>query len=236
MATRRADVDPAMELHRVQHEDGVLTSHAVTEGLSINPGLAAWCPPAESGHAFSMDVTCIEASIPSLGIGVLPTTVPLQRLVDALSPTERSVFPWYRMYITADKLILYSFGEKSEMALTEKPSSKIGLDFSPGKTPRLSLRIGTKVLDVSAQFPKAIEQADFKPCVIILSAGAKIRCNVMWRNVKRKLDNGAFVVNICRASWEARKYTDMVVITSDECSIPCHRAQLAQASPVFEAD
>jgi len=197
----------------------------------------AWVLGSVEGKAsFSMDVEVVEGDLSGFGMGIVDDDASLNSLAALVTASDHCDFALYRAH----------FGSKCLFALDAKcmfdnfnidGARRVRMEFVAGCNPRLLYTIDERpAIDVTSHLPKPLQPRSYKPCVSLNSPSLKFRCHIAWRHPKRTLEGAAFAWRASRGLWDRRRYADVVVRTSEGHQIPCHRALLAEGSPVFAAE
>eukprot|EP00927_Polykrikos_kofoidii_P069534 TRINITY_DN65050_c0_g1_i1.p1 TRINITY_DN65050_c0_g1~~TRINITY_DN65050_c0_g1_i1.p1 ORF type:complete len:335 (+),score=42.62 TRINITY_DN65050_c0_g1_i1:50-1054(+) len=223
-----------MELHKLRETGGVLVPDmSVGRGCRKAVALGKACGRA----SFSLEVCFLEGDWAACTIGVVSSDTSLQTLMDVDSLPACRDLAWYRLSLGSAGRLAALDGLCDFSGLDLVSASKIRMDFLAGDSPKLLYYVNDgAAVDVTTRLPKVLRPGEYKPCISIANPSLRVRCRVVWRNPKRRLEGSAFVSRTTRGVWERRKYTDVVVKASDGHRIHCHRAQLAEGSPVFCAE
>eukprot|EP00927_Polykrikos_kofoidii_P067783 TRINITY_DN63228_c0_g1_i1.p1 TRINITY_DN63228_c0_g1~~TRINITY_DN63228_c0_g1_i1.p1 ORF type:complete len:335 (+),score=55.75 TRINITY_DN63228_c0_g1_i1:148-1152(+) len=223
-----------MELHKLRESGGILVPYtSVGRGSRKAVALGKACGQA----SFSLDVSFLEGEWAACTIGIVSSDTSLETLMDVDSLPACRELAWYRLSLGSSGRLAAFDGlcDFSELDLVS--ASNIRMDFLSGTAPKLLYYVNDgPAVDVTNYLPKSLRPGEYKPCISIANPSLRVRCRISWRNAKRRLQGSAFVSRAIRGVWERRRYTDVVVRTADGHQIPCHRAHLAEGSPVFAAE
>jgi len=226
---------PALELHRLRDIGSTLIPD---EDVSIGSSRAWVLAKPEGKGSFSIDVEFVVSDLRGFSIGITPVSTSLSMLTNIHTAQDSCNLALYRIHF--GNRSLYAFEDSREFDIsqvTEGTVRRIRVEFIAGETPKLLYSLdNADSVDVTSYLPKPLLPGEYKPCISVASSAARFRCQTTWRKPKRMLEGSCFVSRTSRAMWHRRRYTDIVIRAADGEPIECHRAQLAEGSPVLAAE
>eukprot|EP00440_Ansanella_granifera_P007789 gb/GFBE01008426.1/.p1 GENE.gb/GFBE01008426.1/~~gb/GFBE01008426.1/.p1 ORF type:complete len:244 (+),score=33.48 gb/GFBE01008426.1/:1-732(+) len=232
LAVKRGKVNN-MELYGFDHTDGVLTSSRRC-GTDKNRN---WCLGARGADHFLIMIEVLEASLSNakLGVGFVFAEHNMSEIAG------QSRIPGTVCRIMPGSQEVKCGGDDCEVIKCEKLKSqsakKVALEFVTIEdgTSRIFFRAdNTSPVEMTSWFP--CTSGRFKPCISVAAPRVKFKCDIVCLNAGEQLSAGLCASTLGHAMWESRRYTDMTVKTSDGDVIRCHRAVLAEGSPVCAAE
>jgi len=224
----------SLELHRIRDTGGTLVPD---EDVGPSQNQAWMLAKPEGKGSFSVDVEFTEGDLKGFSVGIVPLSTSLWQLPTNVSP------PGVHCNVAVYNI---DFGSKSLRAFEAVCKFNIDADggvrrirvkFIAGETPQLLYSINDcAAVDVTKHLPKPLQPGEYKPFIGIGDPRARFRCHTTWRKPKRALEGAAFVSRTSRLLWQRRLYTDVTICVANGERIRCHRAQLAEGSPVLAAE
>mmetsp|Transcript_17920 Transcript_17920/g.34992 ORF Transcript_17920/g.34992 Transcript_17920/m.34992 type:complete len:336 (+) Transcript_17920:87-1094(+) len=218
-----------MELHRFQEANGVITSDAQA-GLGPD---RCWCLSNTAAEPFGVEVELVEGSLATLSVGFADASKSLQELkTDTVTGVHRIV--------VADRIVYFPRGESNTYKELWKHMVE-GVELRKVHWECMKIDGSLKVfcgineegcINLTPYFGN-LPEGPVKPLFSIASPLVSVRCRIVYSAQGSRLHSGLYLSRQGHALWGKRAFTDMSVHTLDDERIPCHRAILAEGSPVL---
>jgi len=190
--------------------------------------------------AFTIDVDIAartESGESGAGIGIVESSMTLATLKTLRTTSDRKDLALYALAVDGKTLTAEDQGCPVPEKLCLNEVRHIRMQCFAGVSPKLLVSVnGGEAVDITMDWPLPIRPGSYKP-VVVLARASKIRC--FFRQSRKRpieLEGECLPAKTNRALWANRNFTDVVVMTADGESIPCHRVFLANGSPVFAAE